>query len=76
MAEIKNNQLYLNKYTHLILRGYFGKLRNNLKILYKRQNKLTYHEIFVFLTTVLTLFLSPGVVSRVTPTRLESSSTF
>lgn len=61
MAEIENNKLHLNKYTHLMLRGYFGKGRNNPKILYKRQNKLTYHEISVFLTTFLMLFpLSRG----------------
>jgi len=39
-----------------MLTGYFGNGRNNSKILYKRQNKLTYHEISVFLTTVLMLF--------------------
>ena len=39
-----------------MLKGYFGKGRNNPKILCKRQNKLTYHEISVFLTTVLMLF--------------------
>jgi len=75
MAEIKNNKLYLNKYTHLMLRCYFRKGRNNPKILYKRQNKLTCHETSVFLTTVLILFHSIGVASRVIPRRLESSIT-
>ena len=56
MAKIENNKLYFNKYTHLMLRGYFGRGRNNPKILYKRQNKLNYHEMSVFLTAVLILF--------------------